>query len=45
MELGYKPSVSHAEGFGELAEWLADQEAEDKAETSLSELSRYGLTA
>ena len=44
-ELGYKPSVSHAAGFKELAEWLADQEAEDKAEASLTELSRYGLTA
>ena len=43
--LGYEPRVTHAEGFKELAEWLAEQEAEDKAETMLSELSAYGLTA
>jgi len=29
----------------ELAAWLADQQAEDKAETMLQELSAYGLTA
>jgi hypothetical protein len=28
-----------------LAEWLAGQKAEDKAETMLRELSAYGLTA
>jgi dTDP-L-rhamnose 4-epimerase len=43
--LGYEPQVTHAEGFRELAEWLRDQEAEDKADTMLSELSTYGLTA
>ena len=43
--LGYEPQVTHEEGFGELALWLADQEAEDKAETMLQELSTYGLTA
>lgn len=43
--LGYEPQVSHEEGFKELAEWLAKQEAEDKAETMLNELSAYGLTA
>jgi dTDP-L-rhamnose 4-epimerase len=43
--LGYEPRVTHDEGFKELAEWLAEQEAEDKAETMLSELSAYGLTA
>ena len=43
--LGYEPRVSHEEGFGELAEWLRAQQAEDKAETMLSELSAYGLTA
>ncbi len=43
--LGYEPQVSHAEGFLELAEWLASQEAEDKAETMLHQLTTYGLTA
>ncbi len=43
--LGYEPQVTHDEGFSELAEWLVGQEAEDKAETMLSELSAYGLTA
>ena len=43
--LGYEPQVSHEDGFQELAEWLGEQEAEDKAETMLQELSTYGLTA
>jgi dTDP-L-rhamnose 4-epimerase len=43
--LGYEPRVTHEDGFGELAEWLQAQRAEDKAETMLSELSAYGLTA
>lgn len=43
--LGYEPQVSHEEGFRELAAWLADQQADDKAETMLQELMTYGLTA
>ena len=43
--LGYEPRVTHEEGFRELAAWLAHQEADDKAETMLKELSTYGLTA
>ena len=43
--LGYEPQVSHEEGFKELALWLKEQEAEDKADTMLRELSTYGLTA
>ena len=43
--LGYEPRVSYEEGFRELAEWLGQQEAEDKADTMLQELSAYGLTA
>ncbi len=43
--LGYEPTVTHEEGFRELAVWLTQQEAEDKAETMLKELSTYGLTA
>ncbi len=43
--LGYEPQITHEEGFRELAAWLAQQEAEDKAETMLKELTAYGLTA
>jgi dTDP-L-rhamnose 4-epimerase len=43
--LGYEPSVEHDLGFRELAEWLRGQQAEDKAETMLKELTAYGLTA
>jgi dTDP-L-rhamnose 4-epimerase len=43
--LGYKPQVSHQQGFRELAEWLKEQKAEDHAETMLKELTAYGLTA
>lgn len=43
--LGYEPQVMHEEGFRELAEWLRGQQAEDRAETMLKELSSYGLTA
>jgi dTDP-L-rhamnose 4-epimerase len=43
--LRYEPQISHEEGFRELASWLRDQDAEDKAETMLKELSAYGLTA
>lgn len=43
--LGYQPEVTHEAGFAELAEWLRSQEAEDKAETMLQQLSTYGLTA
>src|ERR1700710_172472 len=43
--LGYEPEISYGEGFRELAEWLGEQQAEDKAETMLQELTLYGLTA
>jgi dTDP-L-rhamnose 4-epimerase len=43
--LGYEPRVGYQEGFAELAEWLGEQQAEDKAETMLKELTTYGLTA
>ncbi len=43
--LGYEPQVTHETGFRELAAWLQHQEAEDKAETMLKELTTYGLTA
>ena len=41
--LGYEPEVTHQEGFRDLAEWLVEQQAEDKAETMLNELSAHGL--
>src|SRR5579875_1092436 len=40
--LGYEPQVTHEEGFRELAAWLQGQQAEDRAETTLKELSSYG---
>ena len=43
--LGYEPKVSHVEGFAELAQWLSGQQAEDKAEASMLELTRFGLSA
>jgi dTDP-L-rhamnose 4-epimerase len=43
--LGYEPQVSHEEGFRELAAWLHEQKAEDKADIMLRELSAHGLTA
>ncbi|HEY0796102.1 MAG TPA: SDR family NAD(P)-dependent oxidoreductase [Acidisarcina sp.] len=43
--LGYEPQITHESGFRELADWLANQNPEDKAETMLKELSAYGLTA
>jgi dTDP-L-rhamnose 4-epimerase len=43
--LGYEPRVTHDAGFLELAEWLRSQEAEDKADTMLDQLTTYGLTA
>lgn len=43
--LGYEPGVTHEEGFRELAAWLSEQQAEDKADTMMKELSVYGLTA
>jgi dTDP-L-rhamnose 4-epimerase len=43
--LGYQPQVTHEDGFRELAGWLVSQEAEDKAETMLQQLSAWGLTA
>ena len=45
MLLGYEPETTHEAGFRELAEWLASQEAEDKADTMLHQLTTYGLTA
>lgn len=43
--LGYNAQITHQQGFRELAAWLSEQKAEDKAETMLKELTAYGLTA
>ncbi|MDQ2833618.1 MAG: NAD-dependent epimerase/dehydratase family protein [Acidobacteriota bacterium] len=43
--LQYEPQIAHEEGFRELAAWLEHQQAEDKADTMLQELTTYGLTA
>jgi dTDP-L-rhamnose 4-epimerase len=43
--LGYEPEVAHEDGFRELAAWLREQQAEDKADTMMRELSLRGLTA
>lgn len=41
--LGYQPQIDHGEGFSGLAEWLTGQQADDRAETMLKELTTYGL--
>ena len=43
--LGYEPQVTQEQGFRELAAWLGEQDADDKAEAMLKELRAYGLTA
>jgi dTDP-L-rhamnose 4-epimerase len=42
--LGFEPRVPLAQGFGELAEWLAGQIAEDRCEQASRELAHRGLT-
>jgi len=43
--LGFNPSKDFRAGLGELAEWLADQKAEDRVEQAAAELKRRGLVA
>jgi dTDP-L-rhamnose 4-epimerase len=43
-QLGYQPQVSFEDGLGELAEWMADQSAEDHVDQAHEELSVRGLT-
>lgn len=43
--LGYEPKVSFESGIAELAQWLLEQTAEDKAEDMVAELQTFGLTA
>jgi dTDP-L-rhamnose 4-epimerase len=43
--LGYTPRVRLEDGLRELAGWLADQPADDRAQLAHRELERRGLTA
>ena len=43
QELGYEPRVTFDDGMSELAEWLADQEAEDRVEEATAALVERGL--
>jgi dTDP-L-rhamnose 4-epimerase len=42
-ELGYEPSIVFDDGMSELAEWLADQEAEDRVQEATAALVERGL--
>ena len=42
--LGFRPSISLEDGLAELAEWLEDQAADDRAEDAAAELAARGLT-
>ncbi len=42
--LGYKPTISFAEGMRELAGWLAGQRAEDLVDLATERLEERGLT-
>jgi dTDP-L-rhamnose 4-epimerase len=42
--LGFRPSRSLDDGVAELAEWLEDQAADDRAEDAAAELAARGLT-
>ena len=44
-ELGYAPQVAFRDGLQELAEWLADQVAEDGVDRATAELESRGLVA
>lgn len=41
--LGFEPQVTLENGLGELAEWLKEQEAEDKVDQASQELAARGL--
>jgi dTDP-L-rhamnose 4-epimerase len=41
--LGYEPRVGLEEGLGELAEWAAEQEVDDRFDVALGELAEKGL--
>jgi len=43
--LGYKPKAAFADGVRELAQWLKEQTAVDRAAEATQQLDLYGLTA
>jgi dTDP-L-rhamnose 4-epimerase len=44
-ELGYAPRMDFSEGLAELAEWVANQEAQDRVQEARRELEARGLVA
>jgi dTDP-L-rhamnose 4-epimerase len=44
-ELGFAPAVEFRAGLEELAEWLADQVADDRVDSATAELQSRGLVA
>jgi dTDP-L-rhamnose 4-epimerase len=44
-KLGFRPRVDFRQGMEELAEWLADQSADDHVGHATAELERRGLVA
>jgi dTDP-L-rhamnose 4-epimerase len=42
--LGYQPAVMLEDGLAELAEWLAEQTADDRVADARRELATRGLT-
>jgi dTDP-L-rhamnose 4-epimerase len=43
--LGYEPRVSFDEGMRQLASWLREQSADDRADKMVAELNAFGLMA
>jgi dTDP-L-rhamnose 4-epimerase len=43
--LGYKPGVSFQDGIAELVNWLESQQADDRTEEALHQLTARGLVA
>jgi dTDP-L-rhamnose 4-epimerase len=44
-ELGFAPKMDFAKGLAELAEWVAQQQAEDRVAQMRQELETRGLVA
>jgi len=44
-KLGFAPSVSFQDGLEELADWLAEQVADDRVDRATAELKLHGLVA
>jgi dTDP-L-rhamnose 4-epimerase len=45
IELGYTPHKDFSEGLRELAEWVAQQESQDRVSEARKELEARGLVA